>query len=158
MNFKKNRWIGGLVEYAMYLVDTNIWLELLLEQDRWQEVKSFFEKVNPDDIHITEFAVYSIGIILSRYEKIDVFRDFITDLVHDSQVNIIRLQGEDYFKIIEAMEEYSLDFDDAYQYAAARKMNLEIVSFDTDFDQTPEKKMLPGQVIQEEIEEELEEE
>jgi predicted nucleic acid-binding protein len=141
----------------MYLVDTNIWLELLLEQDRWQEVKSFFEKVNPDDIHITEFAVYSIGIILSRYEKIDVFRDFITDLVHDSQVDIIRLQGEDYFKIIEAMEEYPLDFDDAYQYAAARKMNLELVSFDSDFDQTPEKRILPGQVIQEEIEEELEE-
>jgi len=142
----------------MYLVDTNIWLELLLEQDRCQEVKSFFEKVNTDDIHITEFAVYSIGIILSRCEKTDVFKDFITDLVHDSQVDIIRLQGEDYFKIIEAMEEYSLDFDDAYQYAAARKMNLEMVSFDTDFDQTPEKRILPGQVIQEEIEEESEEE
>ncbi|NIM16967.1 MAG: PIN domain-containing protein [Candidatus Aminicenantes bacterium] len=141
----------------MYLVDTNIWLELLLEQDRWQEVKSFFEKVNTDHIHITEFAVYSIGIILSRYEKTDVFKDFITDLIHDSQVDIIRLQGEDHFKIIEAMEEYSLDFDDAYQYAAARKMNLELVSFDSDFDQTPEKKILPGQVIQEEIEE-LEEE
>jgi predicted nucleic acid-binding protein len=142
----------------MYLVDTNIWLELLLEQDKWQEVKSFFEKVDTDDIHITEFAVYSIGIILSRYEKTNVFRDFITDLIHNSQVDIIRLQGEDHFKIIEAMEEYSLDFDDAYQYAAARKMNLEMVSFDIDFDQTPEKRILPGQVVQEKIEEEIDEE
>jgi predicted nucleic acid-binding protein len=132
----------------MYLVDTNIWLELLLEQDRWQEVKSFFEKVDADDIHISEFALYSIGIILSRYKKTDVFRDFITDLVYESQVDIIRLQGEDYFRIIEAMEEYSLDFDDAYQYAAARKVNLEMVSFDSDFDRTPEKKMLPDQIIQ----------
>ena len=68
------------------------------------------------------------------------------------------MQGEDHFKIIEAMEEYSLDFDDAYQYAAARKMNLEIVSFDTDFDQTPEKRILPDQVVQAKIEEEIDEE
>ena len=56
------------------------------------------------------------------------------------------------------MEEYSLDFDDAYQYTAARKMNLEIVSFDTDFDQTPEKRILPDQVVQAKIEEEIDEE
>ncbi len=33
LNFKKRPWSGGQLEYAMYLVDTNIWLELLLEQD-----------------------------------------------------------------------------------------------------------------------------
>jgi predicted nucleic acid-binding protein len=46
------------------------------------------------------------------------------------------------------MEKYSLDFDDAYQYVAAKKMNLTMISFDSDFNKTPEKRVLPGQIIQ----------
>ena len=130
----------------MYLVDTNIWLELLLEQEKTEEVKSFFHKIDTNDIHVTEFSIYSIGIILSRYGKTTLFRNFISDLIYESQVDIVRLEGEDYYKIIEAIEAYSLDFDDAYQYAAARKMNLKLVSFDTDFNRTPEKRLLPGQI------------
>jgi predicted nucleic acid-binding protein len=58
------------------------------------------------------------------------------------------LKDNDHFKIIEAIENYSLDFDDAYQYVAAKKMNLKLISFDSDFNKTPEKRMLPGQIIQ----------
>ncbi|MCK4765437.1 MAG: type II toxin-antitoxin system VapC family toxin [Candidatus Aminicenantes bacterium] len=130
----------------MYLVDTNIWLELLLEQDRWQDVKLFFERVDADSIHITEFSLYSIGIILSRYKKTEILRAFISDLVYESQVDIIRLQDEDHLEIIEIIEKYSLDFDDAYQYAAARKMHLQLISFDADFNKTPEKRILPDQI------------
>ena len=130
----------------MYVVDTNIWLELLLEQEKTAEVKSFFKKVDLNDIYVTEFSIYSIGIILSRYGKSSIFRDFITDLIYESHVEIVRLEGEDYYMIIEAIEQYSLDFDDAYQYAAAKKMNLKLVSFDSDFNRTPEKRLLPGQI------------
>ena len=132
----------------MYLVDTNIWLEILLEQKKSREAKLFFEKVETENIHITEFSLYSIGIILSRYKKIDVLRNFIFDLIYESSVDVIRLKDNDHFKIIEAMENYSLDFDDAYQYMAAKKMNLTLISFDSDFNKTPEKRVLPGQIIQ----------
>ena len=57
----------------MYLIDSNIWLELLLDQKKAGEVKLFFERVKIDDIHISEFSIYSIGIILSRYKKTSVF-------------------------------------------------------------------------------------
>ena len=132
----------------MYLVDTNIWLEILLEQKKSREAKLFFEKVETENIHITEFSIYSIGIILSRYKKIDVLRNFIFDLIYESSVDVIRLKDNDHFKIIEAIDNYSLDFDDAYQYVAAKKMNLKLISFDSDFNKTPEKRMLPGQIIQ----------
>jgi predicted nucleic acid-binding protein len=132
----------------MYLVDTNIWLEILLEQKKSREAKLFFERIETENIHITEFSVYSIGIILSRYKKIDVLRNFIFDLIYESSVDVIRLKDNDHFKIIEAMEKYSLDFDDAYQYVAAKKMNLTMISFDSDFNKTPEKRVLPGQIIQ----------
>jgi uncharacterized protein len=62
-----------------------------------------------------------------------IFREFISDLIYNSMIDIIRLKDDDYFRIIEAMEMYSLDFDDAYQYAAAKKMNLKMVSLDSDF-------------------------
>lgn len=130
----------------MYLVDTNVWLEILLEQKKSEDAKLFFERVHTDDIHITEFSIYSIGIILSRYKKIDVFKEFISDLIYDSMVDVIRLKDDDYFEIIEAMERFSLDFDDAYQYVAAKKMNLKLVSFDADFNKTPEKRISPAQI------------
>lgn len=132
----------------MYLVDTNIWLEILLEQKKSWEAKLFFERVESENIHITEFSVYSIGIILSKYKKTNVLRNFLFDLIYESAIDVIRLKDEDHFKIIEAMENYSLDFDDAYQYVAAKKMNLVIISFDSDFNKTPEKRVLPGQFIQ----------
>ncbi len=34
------------------------------------------------------------------------------------------------------LKRFSLDFDDAYQYAVAEKHGLEIISFDADFDRT----------------------
>lgn len=132
----------------MYLVDTNIWLEILLEQKKSWEAKLFFERVETENIHITEFSVYSIGIILSKYKKTNVLRNFLFDLIYESAIDVIRLKDEDHFKIIEAMENYSLDFDDAYQYVAAKKMNLVIISFDSDFNKTPEKRVLPGQFMQ----------
>ena len=52
-----------------FLIDTNVWLELLLEQDRAPEVSEFLSKVNPRTVAIAEFAVYSIGIILVRLKN-----------------------------------------------------------------------------------------
>ncbi|EEP61165.1 putative PilT protein domain protein [Sulfurihydrogenibium yellowstonense SS-5] len=43
----------------MYLIDTNIWLELLLEQERSKECKIFFEKIDSKLLFISEFSLYS---------------------------------------------------------------------------------------------------
>ena len=42
---------------------------------------------------------------------------------------------------------FNLDFDDAYQYSAAMKHGLMIVSFDTDFDRTTEGRLLPTDAL-----------
>jgi hypothetical protein len=39
-------------------------------------------------------------------------------------------------ELVIIMERYKLDFDDAYQYLAAEKFRLTLVSFDRDFDGT----------------------
>jgi len=49
----------------------------------------------------------------------------------------------DTHELVRVMEQFNLDFDDAYHYVAARKYNLILVSFDSDFDRTPFGKKEP---------------
>ncbi|MGA3324644.1 MAG: hypothetical protein ABSF45_09225 [Terriglobia bacterium] len=41
----------------------------------------------------------------------------------------------------------NLFFDDAYQYSAAQRHGLRIVSFDADFDRTTEGRLLPTDAL-----------
>jgi predicted nucleic acid-binding protein len=50
----------------MFLVDTNIFLEILLTQDKKAICKKFLDK-NIGNLHITDFSLHSIGVILFRY-------------------------------------------------------------------------------------------
>jgi predicted nucleic acid-binding protein len=45
------------------------------------------------------------------------------------------------------MYQFRLDFDDAYQYVAAEKYGLTLVSFDADFDQTKLGRKTPDDVL-----------
>ncbi len=48
----------------MYLVDTNVWLERLLNQAKSDEVGKFLSKVSTRDLYVTDFAFHSICVIL----------------------------------------------------------------------------------------------
>lgn len=48
-----------------------------------------------------------------------------------------------------AAERFRLDFDDAYQYVAAEKHNLTLVSLDADFDRTERGRKTPTQILEE---------
>jgi len=130
----------------MYLIDTNIWLELLLDQEKAQEVHKFFESIESHLLAITEFSLYSIGIILTRLKKHLVFEDFRIDTLEESDVMRVSLDASDLKQVMKISQEYQLDFDDAYQYVVAEKYNLEIVSFDTDFDRTAKGRKEPGDI------------
>jgi predicted nucleic acid-binding protein len=134
--------VGRLV----YLVDTNVWLELILDQEKSGEVRSFFQKLEGADLAITEFSLYSIGIILDSLKKSEAFVDFLSDTIEDSGIRIIRLGVSDLREAVFIGGKNNLDFDDAYQYVAAEKYNLIIVSFDSDFDRTERGRRTPAQV------------
>jgi hypothetical protein len=44
-------------------------------------------------------------------------------------------------------QKFKLDFDDAYQYSVADKYNLQLISFDQDFDRTKRKKKEPSEIL-----------
>ncbi len=58
----------------MYLVDSNVWLELLLDQESAEEVRQFLQKMEVNEISMTEFTLYSIGLITTRFKKEAVLR------------------------------------------------------------------------------------
>jgi len=134
-----------MVGRLMFLIDTNVWLELLLEQEKANEVHEFFLQIEANFLAIMEFSLYSIGIILTRLKK----NDFYSDIIEDSNVGIIRLNVADLKQISDICKEYKLDFDDAYQYIASEKYNITLVSFDSDFRRMKRESKTPAMIINE---------
>jgi predicted nucleic acid-binding protein len=53
----------------MYLVDTNVWLERILDQAQSNEVGRFLSHVPSEHLAITDFALHSIGVVLTRLNR-----------------------------------------------------------------------------------------
>ena len=132
----------------MYLVDTNVWLERLLEQERFGEVGRFLDSTETSKIFLTDFSFHSIGLILTRLNKSELLLNFVQDTLLDGAVSLVHLSPEDTQNLVAAMQQFRLDFDDAYQYIAAGKHNLALVSFDSDFDRTERGRKTPQGVLQ----------
>jgi len=131
----------------MYLVDTNIWLERLLEQERNEEVAKFLNLIPTEKLFITDFSFHSISIILTKLRKFKILTTFIYDVFIKVEVSLISLAPKDVLEIIPVMDKFKLDFDDAYQYVAAEKYDLIIVSFDEDFDITERGRKTPIEIL-----------
>ena len=130
-----------------YLVDTNVWLELLLRQTRAEEARAFFERIEANQLVISEFSLYSLGVILARLKKDRVFTDFLSDTMEDAGVTCLRLEIKDLKRILTTRRQFQLDFDDAYQYVVAEKHKLTLVSFDHHFVRTPRGRKTPAEIV-----------
>jgi predicted nucleic acid-binding protein len=131
----------------MYLIDTNIWLELLLEQERSKECRIFFEKIDSKLLFISEFSIYSIGVILFKLKKESVFDDFL-EYLFKSEISIARLSLKDMKQLVLIKQKFNLDFDDAYVIIiGVEKFDLTIVSFGSDFDKTYLGRKTPNDLI-----------
>ena len=130
----------------MYLVDTNIFLELLLEQEKSRDARKFLSSASTYEVLITDLSLHSIGIILLRLKKRDLFINFIKDLM-DGNVKVLSLDLKDQITVAEIAEKFGLDFDDSYQYAISEKYDLQIVSFDRDFDRTGRGRKEPSELM-----------
>ncbi len=115
----------------MYLIDANVFLEVLLTQEKQEICKSFLS-ANLGNLGITDFSLHSIGVILFRNKREDIFHKFVSDVMPN--VEIIALPRASYEDLAEIKRKLYLDFDDAYQYKVAMDYGLEIVTMDRDFE------------------------
>ena len=113
-----------------FLVDTNVFLEILLSQDKKEHCKIFLNN-NIGILNITDFSFHSIGVILFRYAKEDIFQKFIEDVMPNIQ--LVSLPIKLYIEVINAKRNLNLDFDDAYQYSTAKYYELTVATMDKDF-------------------------
>jgi predicted nucleic acid-binding protein len=113
-----------------FLVDTNVFLEILLSQDKKEHCKMFLND-NIGILNITDFSFHSIGVILFRYAKEDIFQKFIEDVIPNIQ--LVSLPIILYMEVINAKRNLNLDFDDAYQYSTAKYYELTVATMDKDF-------------------------
>ena len=123
----------------MFLVDTNVFLEILLRQDKKENCKKFMEN-NVENLNLTDFSLHSIGVILFRYGKEDIFRKFVEDVTPN--VKLLSLPMEQYMEVVNARKRLSLDFDDAYQYNVAKYYELKVVTMDKDFEKIRDVEVL----------------
>ena len=123
----------------MFLVDTNIFLEIFLGQDKKEECKRFLIN-NIGNLSITDFSLHSIGVILFRYNKEDIFQKFVKDVMPD--IRLLSLPMELYKGVVNVRKNLNLDFDDAYQYNAAKYYGLQVVTMDKDFEKIKDVEIL----------------
>ncbi len=128
------------------LLDTNIFLEILLGQERAEEAKALLSRTGQHEFFVTDYAVHSVGVLLFRQGLVETFRQFVSDLIR-AGVTMLSLRVEELEALAEIAQQFRLDFDDAYQYMAAKNDVLEIVSFDADFDRTDRGRKTPSQIL-----------
>lgn len=132
-----------------FLLDTNIWLERLLDQEKPALVGSMLDALPVNTIHISDFSLHSIGVILTRYEQHAVLAMFVDDLFENGLLHPVSLEAYDFKNLISNSKRFNLDFDDAYQLTISQKFDFTIVTFDKDFDAKEIEKVSPEEVMKE---------
>ncbi|OPX34641.1 VapC toxin family PIN domain ribonuclease [candidate division KSB1 bacterium 4484_188] len=129
------------------LIDTNIILEMLLEQAKASAARQLLSQ-STHEFFVTDFAIHSIGLLFFRQKKYRAFEEFIDDLLKNSYVAVKSLSIDDLGTVSSDAQKFNLDFDDAYQYVAAKKYDLTLVSFDRDFDRTERGRKTPAEILE----------
>ncbi len=130
-----------------YLIDTNIWLEILLDREKSIEAFDFLSKIDSNSLAISDFSLHSILIILAKLKEYETAKMFLED-INTSGVNILTIESNNLYKVVDAIKNFNIDFDDAYQYYLSKKYNLVLVSFDKDFDKTDIERKTPKELLQ----------
>lgn len=123
----------------MFLVDTNIFLEILLRQDKKESCKKFL-KNNIGNLNITDFPLHSVGVILFKYGKENIFQKFVEDVIPN--IKLLSLPIGLYKEVINASKSLNLDFDDAYQYSTAKYYGLRVATMDKNFEKVEDMEIL----------------
>ncbi len=133
----------------MYLIDTNIFLEVMLAQARKNECKTLLKalETGKEKAVVTDFSLYSIMLIMFNLSKIKGLKVFLSSLSAYKGVTIYHTRLSDMIKATE-MSEKGLDMDDSIQYSAALALNAKaIISFDKHFDGLEIPRAEPSQIV-----------
>ena len=113
-----------------FLFDTNVFLEILLDQDKKEICKKLLIE-NLGNIYLSDFSLHSIGVILLKKKKLKTFDQFLKDVL--PYATILSFPKRKYSEITNIASKYKMDFDDSYQALIAIEFELTIKTMDQDF-------------------------
>ena len=118
----------------LFLVDTNIFVELMLNQEKAADCKELLERISEGSLEavVTRFSIHSVEVILDDADSISVF---LRNVEASAGLSVYDTDNEDELAVANTLNKIDLDFDDALQYFVAKKTGADfIVSFDRHFD------------------------
>jgi len=120
----------------MYLVDTNVILEVLFDRAKANYSLAFLKLIWQGDIegYITDYSVHSIAVVLEHKGRKHLIPDVLHSLSTFKGLTLLQATIHQMEEIARLSEKTGLDFDDAYQLFFARRMGLKVVSYDHHFD------------------------
>ena len=132
-----------------YLIDTNIFLEFLLDQERADEAETLLMELEEGRIKafITTFTLHSIEVILFSSNQIDLLISFLEQLTIFKGLTIYPTNLEEEKEVAELIRKLNLDFDDSLHYYVAKKLGLQLVSFDKHFDKVDISRKEPKDIV-----------
>ncbi len=133
-----------------YFIDSNIFLELELEDERKDECEQFLTKIveGTEGGIISDFIVYSILIELTQKSTLTVAKNFLNFLEQTTNITIFVPNTQILSNTFNFIKKYKLDFDDALVVSCMMANKIKrLVSFDKDFDKVNEiKRIEPNQI------------
>lgn len=129
------------------LIDTNIFLEIVLDQEKARDAKSLLARTGEHELYMSDYTLHSIGLLLFRRNQHATFQKFLRDMISHAGTGVISVFPEEMYDVAHVSKRFNLDFDDAYQYVAAEKHDLILVSFDSDFERTERGRKTPAEIL-----------
>lgn len=121
----------------MYLLDANIFLELLLDQKNAEDCALLLKKIEEEKVEglISDFHLDTVLVIMEHYKSPpDDMRKFILVLNTLKGLRIYHLTLSDRVEATEYMEKLRLKYDDALAVQVMKRFDTkQIVSYDKHF-------------------------
>lgn len=138
------------INYTCF-IDSNVFLELELDQEHADECEAFLNKVRMGLLRAvtTCFHIDSILIIMENYgSSPENLRIFLSSLLGYKGLEVYLLTLLDRISATKCMDKLNLDLDDAIAYWVMKRFNIDkIISYDKHFDSVKDiVRLEPGQL------------
>jgi predicted nucleic acid-binding protein len=112
----------------MYLLDTNIFLELLLSQAKKEECETFLQTIRngKKTAIVTDFTIHSIIVTMDSLHKLKELKTFLLSLTAYKGLHIHHTTLTEEVNATSIATEQKLDMDDAIQYSVALSTCTEV--------------------------------
>jgi predicted nucleic acid-binding protein len=120
----------------LILVDTNIFLEVLLGRKKADECAQLLNRMSSGEVEgvVTRFSVHAIEAMLGDKSE-EKLTAFLRGLEQTHRLTVHDTSTEDEVAVSLLKGKIGRDFDDSLQFYVAKKLGAQsIVSFDGDFD------------------------